>query len=278
MRVISIDIETEMNEWHHLTPVSDLHLGAASCDVAAWRRLVKERSELPRHRWIGIGDLGDWILPRDPKRYAPGALDRALSGSDAVINDELELQKKMLEGVNFDLIGLGNHETAVINHHSVDVIDMLCKALGSRYGGYSGFLRYNMYYKGRNRQSVTLLYHHGAWGGRVVKGFGGMRDWARHYEGWDFCVAGHNHHSVVHKETRTAPGISATKERDVYMLFCGTHARNAAAQPGRARHTSYAEIRGYPPSAIGSPLISWRMVTTKTNTSKGLSVETRVQI
>lgn len=254
MKVTTVDIgTTRYGEWHHLTPLSDVHLGSAACDLGALRRLIAERNALPRHRWIGLGDLGDWILPKDP-RYRPSTLGGSLHGRDNLVARTLELQRKELEAVKFDLVGVGNHELAALSHHSIDVVDAFCRATGARYGGYSGYLRYRVKVSGRTRPGLMALYHHGAWGGRSSKGLPGLRDWARYYDGWDVALAGHNHQTLVDPEVRLRPGETDCRERPVYHIICGTMAKHSA-EP-----LSYAEAKGYPPVRLGAPLIAWRLV------------------
>jgi len=259
-----IRINAKVGEWHYLTPISDAHLDSASCDVKELRRLLDERAKLPNHRLISLGDLGDWILPKDMARYQPGVAQPQLRGIDDYINAAIAYHDEVLRNHRFDLLASGNHEAAVLRHHGIDLTRLLAERMGAGHGGYCGYLIYTMMSPSGKTADLSILYHHGRWGGRVIKGFGGMRDWARMFDGWDLCLAGHNHQSVVHKETRLRPRCSrstTTQElthRDVYMAFCGTHMRSYHESPGSGPR--YEEIAAHAPIAIGAPLVKFRLL------------------
>jgi len=249
----------------------DVHEEAHSTDLVAVKKHMDYRASLPNPHFIGLGDMGDWIMPNDLKRYMPSVkkYDSRTVGFDAIIDKELQKQVAEWKKYPWEFIAMGNHEFNVLKRHYTNPAERLCQMLETRYGGYCGFacIRFCPKADPRPRHRLTFLYHHGAWGGRVVKGFGGARDWARAWDGWDVCLYGHNHQCVVHLERNGYPNPKGKLvKRNKFFINCGTWL-DTYIQGGTP---SYGEIRGYPPAAIASPLITVRL--TKRNMDLTVSI------
>jgi len=260
MECNAITVECTVGEPINISCYGDTHEESNFCDYKFLKKHMDRRAALPNSRFIAIGDMGDLILPNDLKRYMPSAGSRrslADKGYDAVLDNHVDNFINEYAHYPWDMFGIGNHEHGVLKRHYVNVGQKITQGLKCKYGGYSGFLRYS--FRGKNHKnqkgwgcSVNFLYHHGAWGGRVMKGFGGARDYARMFEGWDVFLYGHNHHLVVHQENKGQFTQWATyKEKDRYFVNCGTFLKT-----NKIGVTSYGEKRGYAPVALGAPLVT----------------------
>jgi len=181
-----------------LTLMSDLHLGAANADhdlIEAELGAAGKAGD----RILLNGDVFDMILSKDVKRFSPQVLHPSIRGRTDLVNAAVEMAVELLSpyAKQIDLIGCGNHESAVASHHSVDPTKMLADALGVQYGGYQGFVRY----PGRKCDATTpfsLFFWHGAGGGGGLGGqlgeFGSKGQWV---EGVDCTWFGHRHCRAV---------------------------------------------------------------------------------
>ena len=260
-RVHTISVEIPPGEELCITPLSDVHIESSAFDLEAFTTTMKARAKLPNHRVIMLGDVMDLVVPRDLKRWRPSAQDSSLAGCDDWVNQSIELAVERIEatGVNVDVVAPGNHEDEFTKRHGVDVTSILAHRLGAVRGGYSGVVRYRLTTAGvHHTQLLTLAYHHGAWGGRLVKGFGGARDWFRAWDGWHFALYGHNHQTVVNSESKFR--VSRTGELveyPVYYVCCGTWVESYSPD---AKTTHYAERAGHMPTIRKTPLLRARMV------------------
>lgn len=269
MECNAITVECTLGEPINISVYGDTHEESEFCDYKFLRKHMDRRAALPNARFIGIGDMGDLILPNDSKRYMPSAGNRKLKttrkatklaqqGHDALIDQVVQDFLDDYSQYPWDMFGIGNHEHETLKRHYSNVGWRICQGLNCKYGGYSGFLRYSFRVKNHKHKndwgcSLNILYHHGAWGGRVMKGFGGARDYARMFEGWDIFCFGHNHHIVVHQEGKgTFTQWGTYKESNRYFVNCGTFLRTQ----GVGTDVSYGERKGYPPVALGAPLIT----------------------
>ncbi|MFA5132659.1 MAG: hypothetical protein WC444_05055 [Candidatus Paceibacterota bacterium] len=246
----------------NLTVYGDLHEDSRMCNIKKLHEHMNHRAKLKNAMFVGIGDMSDWILPSD-KRYTPSntRIDAIHPGYDDLIDREIMRQAEFYKKFPWAVLGMGNHCLKPLKVHYTNPAERLAQILGCKYGGYSGFLRIRIRQKGKMKNyvssdivgSVTILYHHGAWGGRVIKGFGGARDWGRAHEGWDVLCYGHSHQTVVHQEVRKMMTHRGNiVDKDVYIVNCGTF-YSGVADGGPP---SYAERGGFPPVSVGAPLIT----------------------
>ena len=152
------------------------------------------------------GDVADWILPSDRKRYTSGQHN---VDTDAAINKQVRELVEFFKPVvdNITIMKLGNHETSVIKYHHVDPLAMLVAQLnGIRnpklppifYGGYTMWwlVKFSDRPKSGRGTNVKFWLHHGAGGSSPVTK--GAIDRARIYDSItaDVCVIGHKHTSL----------------------------------------------------------------------------------
>lgn len=252
-------------EPHHLTVYSDLHSDSASANHKLIKEHMDRRADMQNAHFVGIGDIGNYVMPRDLRRFKASEPRKELQGIDDYIDKAVDLQIEELGAYPWRMLGMGNHCQSVLDHHLTNPMARLCRKLGVRFGGFSGFLRIRFRRRTPTKKVavvgnvLTILYHHGAWGGRVIKGFGGARDYARHFEGWDVFCYGHNHQLTVHHEPMIGLDQNGNiTKRSVY--YCNTGTFLESYEHGR---TTYGEVRGYPPVVLSAPLI--RVVPHKNN-------------
>ena len=161
-------------------------------------------------------------------------------------------------------MGIGNHCTSVINHHHTNPVKRLIEKMNDapdrkklpqmKYAGYSGFARFR-FDDGKGagaKQIFNLLYHHGAWGGHLIKGKGGAQRWADRIEPWDVMVYGHNHAchmDMIPKLSMNSSGKIV--DRTQFIVNTGTFLRGLT----QGGSPAYSEIKGYPAVALAAPLI-----------------------
>ncbi len=94
-----------------ITLMSDLHLGAAHVDYKRIERDLRE-AKAAGDRILINGDVFDFILPSDHKRFSPDALHSRLRGRRDILNACLEWGTEFLAPYadQIDMIGIGNHE------------------------------------------------------------------------------------------------------------------------------------------------------------------------
>jgi len=281
-RVTTVTVDLKDEEPLYITPLSDLHIDSNEFDARSFERTMCERAKLPNHHAIIIGDAMDLVVPPDLKRWRASVQDRSIIGRDDWLNAAVDLAVERLKapGIQYDLICPGNHEDEAVKRHGIDVTSMLARELRCARGGYSGYIEYVIRSKtgdsppARRVPIFRLLYHHGAWGGGVSKGFGGARDWCRGFDGWAAFCYGHNHQTMVHRETRIRPkrngGIT---EYPVYIICCGAWVHNYSDD---AKITHYAERAGHMPIGRQTPLI--RVAAHNHGGTKGWNLEYAVEV
>ena len=253
MEGLILDYQYQPGDVFHLTPYSDLHDDARACALADVRAHMAKRAALPNPIFCGLGDIGNWVFDGNDRRRQPSTPRPEFADQDEYIDRVIEEQAFRYKGLPWAFIGMGNHETAVNNHHHTNVTKRLCTLLGVPYAGYSSLVRFRFIgSSGKIDCTSTMLWHHGAWGGKVQKGFGGARDYARGFDDWDFFCYGHNHQLNVHHETRVSMSIRGhLEDRDVFFVNTGTFQRGMT----QGGSPAYSEIKGYGPVALSCPLI-----------------------
>lgn len=160
---------------------------------------------------IDVADLYDCMGGKYDKRANKSSLRPEHQGEnyfDLVVNSTVEFLKPYAK--HFVMIGMGNHEQAIVDKHEINLIDrtvgILNRETGSRIynGGYGGYVLINFRNKfSRSRTLITLKYQHGVGGGAPVTG--GVIDSYRKavsYPDADIYVSGHTHDSFIREIQR----------------------------------------------------------------------------
>lgn len=187
---------------------ADFHIGAFNVDYE-WLANDLEEARENGDRICIFGDVFDCILPKDHKRFKPESLHPRVRQSSTVLDETLDWAEEIISPYadSIDVIGLGNHESAVEKYHGTDMIARLIRRLQRhvtveghtiRYGGYTGFVdyRFKKANKNRNTRRVVIYYHHGGGGAAPVTK--GMIDFSRKasFINADIVVLGHKHNKI----------------------------------------------------------------------------------
>lgn len=194
---------------------SDVHLGSRSCNTLAVKKAFTEAMQYDARILIN-GDLIDGILPRDLKRFVPSVVVDELLGRDDLINATVDYVVDFLEPYkeHIDFIGEGNHETAILKHHNVDLLDMICRRLSTPdhvvwKGEYTGSLTYILQVSKTQKLSYGIAYTHGKGGSApVTKGLIEFNRILEIVEGFDAVWGGHNHQNTLHNVDRKYRGLN----------------------------------------------------------------------
>jgi len=211
---------------------------------------MDRRAALPRSHFILLGDTGDFIFHKDP-RYMPSVTEESLIGVDDYLDASLDQQVKRYGKYPVRMVGEGNHGREILKRHGVNPAQRLARKLGALFGGFSGFLRVRFYNNPKICCVLTFLYHHGAWGGAVIKGLGGAKRFAQGFDDWDCFVFGHNHQCHAHQEVKIRPTQTGRLDRrSIWIVNSGTF-----LETYEQGMTTYGEVKGYAPVALAAPLI-----------------------
>ena len=264
MRIVTIECQVQYSEWQHFTPLGDTHLDSSDSDEMALRRDLKERDGLTGHMILGLGDWGDWVLP-DDKRHAAGNLRPKLAAAADTTEAILAYQASFFDKLDspVKLLLTGNHEATVNKRHHTDVIARLARRLSPKpvTPGVCCWVR--MKARGPDNGVCTwyILLHHGAWYGQAAMPHGAVR-WATHdmESSWQLFCFGHNHRKASEELAQMAPKHTGDEAiaKNSRIVACGSYLRSYMSKEGGV--PGYGEQKGMSPTAIGAPLVRWRMV------------------
>lgn len=209
--------------------LSDIHFDNPKCDRKLFRSHLEEAAEKKCPVFI-IGDFFCAMQGKyDPRSSKTSVRPEHCRGDylDSIVNDAADWLDPFKK--NLAVIGLGNHETAILNKHETNLVDRLAAKLRSaggitRCGGYGGWIRYLFTRSNYMRGSVDMYYHHGFGGGGQstfgVNHFGQYMTQVRA----DVYVCGHHHYrnSVTHViAERTQQNV--IKHVPIDFIRCGTY-------------------------------------------------------
>jgi hypothetical protein len=255
-RVHTVDVTLNPGESFHITPISDAHIDDSLCDLDALKKLADRRRTLENHHAILLGDTFNLVVPTDMKRYRPSVQPPQIAGRDDWVNATLRYVSNILKELNLTwaMISQGNHELEFEKRSGVDLTTLLAAEIGAFRAGYSGILDFRIHgtTKMRFSQTFRVAYHHGAWGGRTMKGYSGAWPFFSQIDGANIFLYGHNHASRVDPEIRRKVVGDKLIDYPVYLVNCGSFVRSYSED---ARETHYAERQGYLPQPRTTPLI-----------------------
>jgi hypothetical protein len=253
-RVHVVDVHMKLGETLHVSPIFDAHIESADCDYAALKRMADERRGLNLHRCLWLGDFCDLVTPVDLRRFRPSVQHQQVALRDDWINAATELVIERIEGLDLkhDLFSPGNHEDSALQHSGYDITSVVASHFHAGRGGYSGVIDYKLRFDGTTRGLFRAVYHHGAWGGRLAKGYNGASPWFSGMDGWNVGLFGHNHASRVDPEVRRHVHNGKLEEYPVFIVNCGAWVRSYSDD---AKTTHYAERKGYQMQPRACPLI-----------------------
>jgi hypothetical protein len=238
------------------------------------------------------GDIHDWILPSDKKRFTSGKHNVAV---DAVINQTVSKLADFYEPFadHIAIMKLGNHETAVIKYHHVDPMQMLVSELNRRrssdlppifYGGYTMWWLIRMIgYTGKGDRtrsaSVKMWLHHGAGGSAPVTR--GAIDRARIYDAVtaDVVAIGHKHQSmhITTKHERLDDYGNVKREDRDFLLLAGYSGWDNSAPNDEGYLLNWSGEQFYGLESTGCKRLRLVPVTGNTGTGRANRIERIVE-
>ena len=257
MEVIEKIIEYRQSDgdWK-IYPLGDMHLGTKHCVESDLRKQIAEIKGDPTALWIGVGDYGEFITPKDKRWDAKVTADWLKDDQDNIPEAQTDYIEGLLEPIQPQCIGLleGNHEDAIRRYLHVDVQKNLCKRLKVENLGYSTWVRLRFARENSpERHVVRCVFTHGE--GWAVTPGAKMNRLQRFMNAFDARIYGMGHmHDII---THTVPylelsesNIIRQKERVGAVTGCWfrTYSQGVAA--------SYGERKGYPPTSLGCPVFT----------------------
>ena len=254
-RVHTIDVTLRVGEPFYLTPIFDAHLDDAMCDYRALKKMADERRDLPNHRMIWCGDFCNLVTPPDLKRFRPSVQSDKVARRDDWLNATVEDVIAKIEGLDckHDLFSPGNHEDSTLKFHGYDITSVVAAHFKAKRGGYSGGIDYKIRIANSTARSLfRVVYHHGAWGGRLAKGYNGAWPFFSQIDGWDAALYGHCHAMRHDKDVRRRVHNGQIEEYLVHLVNCGQWVEAYGEDAGI---TYYSERAGHMPTPRACPLI-----------------------
>lgn len=239
------DIRSGWEQWFLLT--SDLHDDSALSARALMERHAKEAVERDA-LILTFGDALDAMqMPMD-KRQSKNEL-RAENMRTAYLDSLVERSGKRWAKVadRWPVLGMGNHESAMLAKHGTNLTDRLAAEMRRHGGitqgmGYDGWVRF-MFDRSGARSSQSLYFHHGS-GGAAPMSHGTLD--TRRLASWtdaDVICQGHTHTNYVLSITRrglTDGGVPYSKLVDFVRI------------PGYKHEGGWEKEKGMPPKPRGA--------------------------
>ena len=256
MIATTVNIEYKYGDTFTILPISDIHLGNATCDVK------KLKADLEAHYtdktlFIGVGDWLDMLIVSDQKRY--NKEHDATEGND-IIDQQIERCREIFEPYKSGIIGIGdgNHEEVITRKCSTNPIKRLCAALSTEthpviYLGYSWLLDVVFSENGARARTLTIRGHHG-WGGNSRTQGADITKYSHDVKFWraDLFLYGHVHKLKLDDiEEGRKVGKDGWKTFNKRMLVCGTYQRTY----GEGTTATWAETKGFHPAKIAHPIV-----------------------
>jgi len=253
--------------------LADIHWGNEGCSKTKLRSDVNVIKTDPYSFWFLGGDYCDFIAPND-KRFDPECVDK-----DMKVYDLARLASHLTFGVVSELMPIkdkclgalyGNHEHKYMkNAEHSEIHDEVCEQLevqNMRYCGITDiWFEHNRklrrpvrFFKNPDRSllfkpnqtRLRVLVHHGfgaanTAGGRInalVKEMGQLQD-------VDLVIMGHLHEILGKVTVRLMASDDCSAIHQVCSVGMLTGSYLKSYDKG---HTSYAEVKGYSPNALGA--------------------------
>jgi hypothetical protein len=244
-----------------VTPIGDIHLGAAACDEDRLRSVINRVAQEDNHYWIGMGDYCDWINMKDPRFSVESLADWITRPMMAdIAKAQLSRLLDYVKPIAGKCLGLvqGNHERAILKHSERDVYQELACALKETAGfpgeyklalGIYGWIRmvFHNSSDGSGIRKITINCHHGFTGGKLAGAKAlDMQKWLWTHDA-DIVIFGHCHTAPMQPEAvellNKSDNIVTTVRKGVYS---GTFLKSVTENV-----STYSEAKGYFPNPTG---------------------------
>ena len=251
--VFSMPIEyTRRNDWEQwVLLTADHHWDSPQCN----RSLIKQHLVEAQERKAPVFMFGDFFDcmqgkydPRKSKQDIREEL-RVPDYFDALPRQAAHWLKPFSE--NISMVSKGNHETSVLKHQEVDLIERLGMALGEYTvsAPYMGWVLFQFRTGGRTVHTHKLRWHHGhGGGGPVTRGVIGTARRAVYLPDADILVQGHTHESWFVEIERERLSSGTNKP----YLHTQTHIQLPSYKDDYLVGEGWAVERGMPPKPQGA--------------------------
>jgi hypothetical protein len=213
--------------------IADTHLGNLHADEATLRETAREIADDPRHYWIHLGDVAEFINLRDP-RFDPRELVGWLCGGEALADIGRAETRRFLDimsPIRDRCLGLceGNHEAAILRHSETDVYSTLIEGLAAddeHRLDHRGFISWRFSRMGGGGWTCNLYATHGSGGGRSGGAAGNrLAMLASQVDGVDLVLMGHMHRPEYQPFSKMRPGKRSHEAATVHAIsapaLCG---------------------------------------------------------
>jgi UDP-2,3-diacylglucosamine pyrophosphatase LpxH len=257
---VKVVLEKPYSPWS-LWFVGDAHFGCAAFDKDAFLRTVRVIRDEKDARWLGMGDLGNYIDFRDA-RFNPETADPRDKVKELfrLANKHTDEIFQALAPIADKCLGVhqGNHEWAFEERHYYNGAKVLADKLGVKYLGYEALTRIYVHSEGSDHQEYTIaIYsHHGFGSGRKAGShMNNLTDLAAECEADIYCM-GHNHQLQARKKPRyRISGRGNIVQQNLVFVNSGTYQRSHVVGID-----GYEVRKNLPLTAIGSARVIVKMV------------------
>ena len=248
---------------YRIVPLGDVHIGAAACDEALFRRVVDRIAADPDCYWLGLGDYCEFINRRD-KRFDPASCADWMTLAD--LSDIAKVERDrfldIVKPIAGKCLGLltGNHEDAILRYFERDIYREIVTAIKQWGGfeadhdlafGYYGWLQLAFYWGADKRGGSTTIIgnvHHGFTGGRLGGGKAlNMERWLWTHAA-DFVLFGHSHNADTYRRAGEYIDRYGHIKQHVRM---GGYGGSFLATVNDGGPSTYSERKGYLPLPVG---------------------------
>ena len=255
MQVITQHIFYHFGDIFRLYPLGCQHQGTLYCAEDKLKEKIKEIHNDSFALWVGVGDMGEFIAPSDP-RWDTGVLIPEIR-PDNIAEDSVNRIVNTHKSIRKQCLGLssGNHEEEFRKHLHCDVHKNICDRLEVPSLGYAGFLKLVFH---RVNSAETHMFigfiTHGA-GCSITKGakLNRLQRLMDSFEA-DFYIHGHVHDIITDTKaclTLDAKGRIKQKVKVGAMTGCWFRTYCQDIQ------SSYGEKKNYPPTVLGCPVFTF---------------------
>ena len=199
---ITIDCTKEREHWFLLS--SDHHWDNPDSNQEMIKRHLQEAKEKNAHVFI-VGDFFCAMQGKYDRRASKDKLrpeHQKANYLDSLVDTAANWLEPYKEQIA--IIGLGNHETAILKNHETNLIERLVERLNINNknkvyaGGYGGYIRLNFQRGGSSRLPLNIKYFHGyGGGGPVTKGVIQSYRQSQFYPDADIVISGHVHEQYL---------------------------------------------------------------------------------
>jgi predicted phosphodiesterase len=258
-----------VGEQVHIEPISDIHVGSKFHMKEKLAEVIERIRTQPTRYTVIMGDIFD-ATPPDHKFFDAETLDPELP----TFEEQFEYILLKLLPIRHKILAVltGNHDERVRLHHNSNIVLRLVKELNReypehlgipalprqiKYMGYSGFIRLVFYRKFDSGEEhidsrYELFVHHGFFTGRRFGGnINSLEDMSRDNDA-DIFLTGHSHNVGGYKRPQTCMDDKGNlSETAKIFAICGSFLKSY-----NTGVTSYAEVKGMPPTRVGTITVS----------------------